>query len=115
MIPIRVSKPAKYHNRKTEVDGIEFDSAKEANRYIALRTLERAGKIETLRRQVKIEIAPSVTLDGRRRPSRHYIADFVYEKEGETIHEDCKGMRTDMYRLRRHLVKALHNIEILET
>ena len=46
----------KYHNKKTEVDGIIFDSKKEANRYIELKMLERAGKIHDLQLQVKLHL-----------------------------------------------------------
>ena len=37
--------PSKYRNTKTEVDGILFDSKKEAARWLELKALEAAGKI----------------------------------------------------------------------
>ena len=48
----------KYHNKKVTVDGITFDSVKEARRYSELILLQRAGKIKDLRRQVKFELIP---------------------------------------------------------
>ena len=40
---------SKYMAKKCQVDGIKFDSLKEARRYQELRLLERAGKIADLR------------------------------------------------------------------
>lgn len=40
---------SKYHAEKVTVDGIRFDSKKEANRYRQLRIMERAGTIIGLR------------------------------------------------------------------
>ena len=49
----------KFNARKTVVDGITFDSKKEANRYRELKLLERAGKICCLRLQVPFELIPA--------------------------------------------------------
>ena len=105
----------KYGNKKTEVDGITFDSQAEARRYKALKLLERAGEIQALELQPVYEIVPSVTLYGRKRPAVKYKADFRYIEKGETVVEDVKGMRTPVYNLKRHLMKAVHGIEIRET
>lgn len=104
----------KYGNRKCEADGITFDSQKERERYHDLKRFERIGKISNLRLQVRYEIAPAVRLDGRKRPARYYVADFVYEEDGAEVVEDSKGYRTPEYRLKRHLMKACHGIEIRE-
>ena len=56
-----------------------------------------------------------MTLYGRRRPAVKYKADFRYIEKGETVVEDVKGMRTPVYNLKRHLMKAVHGIEIRET
>lgn len=101
---------SKYGNRKAVVDGITFDSRKEANRFQELRMLERAGKIKALERQVKYVLIPtqreasfevykSGPNKGRRKPGKvvehecSYVADFVYTKDGETVVEDVKGYR----------------------
>ena len=105
----------KYGNKKTEVDGITFDSKAEARRYLALKTLQAGGYISGLELQPVYEIAPSVTLYGRKRPAVNYKADFRYIEKGETVVEDVKGMRTPVYNLKRHLMKAVHGIEIRET
>lgn len=105
---------SKYGNKKTELDGIVFDSKAEAKRYSQLRMLERAGQISDLQRQVKFELVRGVRLYGRSRPAIKYIADFVYNQGGHQVVEDVKGMLTPVYRLKRHLMMAMHGIEIRE-
>ena len=109
------SKPGKYRNRRVAIDGLIFDSQAEADRWAELQALERSGAISDLRRQVRYELAPAVTVQGRKRPPIRYIADFVYERDGQKFTEDRKGYRTEVYRLKRHLMMAIHGIEILET
>lgn len=104
-------KPSKYRNKKTEADGLVFDSQKEARRWGDLKTLERAGEIIDLKRQVKYELE----INGHLICS--YKADFTYRRTGrpEVIVEDAKGYRTQIYGLKKKLMKAIHGIEILET
>ncbi|KWR88795.1 FAA1, Long-chain acyl-CoA synthetase [Cupriavidus sp. IDO] len=92
-----------------------FDSKREWQRYLELRTLERAGEIESLQRQVAFELAPAVVIQGRKRPALRYIADFVYREKGETwaTVEDVKGKVTEGYRIKRHLM-AVRGIQIKE-
>lgn len=92
-----------------------YASKREASRAQALKILERAGNISELKEQVVFEIAPSVVIQGRKRPPMKYIADFVYIEDGVQVVEDCKGFRTSEYRIKRHLMKSVHGIEILET
>ena len=106
---------SKYRNIKTEFDGLKFDSKKEAARYAVLRLLERGNVISELNLQVPFEIAPSVVIAGRKKPALKYIADFTYRKDGQWIVEDVKGALTDLYKAKRHLMKSVHNIDILET
>ncbi|WP_200817053.1 DUF1064 domain-containing protein [Chitinophaga eiseniae] len=103
-------KKSKYGNNRTEVDGIWFDSAKEAARYSTLRLMERAGLIRDLRRQVAFELNDGGT------HSLKYIADFVYIDCTTSLQvvEDAKGFRTQEYLKRRRLMKNVHNIEIKE-
>lgn len=105
----------KYNSIKTEVDGIKFDSKKEANRWQELKILERAGEISHLTRQVKYELIPSQKVDGKlvERPCS-YIADFVYLEDGETVVEDTKGYKTPDYIIKRKLMLQVHGIRIRE-
>lgn len=103
----------KYGNEKTVVDGITFDSRKEASRWQELRLMERAGEITGLVRQVRIELIPQTKLYR----AVNYVADFVYfdKREKKTVYEDVKGMKTDIYRLKKKLLYWRHGIEIKET
>ena len=47
-------------------------------------------------------------LDGKKKRIRKYKADFSY------IVEDVKGFKTELYKLKRHLFKAIHDIEVIE-
>ena len=103
---------SKYGNRKLVTAEGRFDSIKEWNRWRELKLLERAGQISELRRQVSFELIPKQ--DGER--ACHYIADFVYlEDQGKTVVEDCKGMRTDLYRLKKKLFQWRYDMKIKET
>lgn len=105
----------KYHAKKTELDGITFDSRKEADRYAELKLLERSGAIHNLRRQVRYELIPAQKKDGKTiERACHYIADFVYEENRKTVVEDVKGFRTKEYVLKRKLMLQVHGIEVRE-
>lgn len=112
------SEPAarsKYGNVPTVVNGITFDSAREAARYEILARLQLAGQISDLKIQVPFEVVPAAVVAGKKRRARKYIADFVYRNEaGDLVVEDVKGMLTPMYELKRHLMKVVHDIDIVE-
>lgn len=102
----------------TTVDGIRFDSMREARRWAELRLLERAGEIRNLRRQVKIPLigqsAPLKTRTGR---AMKITVDFAYEDRRlgwVEVFEDSKGMPTRDYEVRRAVVQAM-GLEIRET
>lgn len=105
-------KPPKYRNRKTEVDGIVFDSAAEARRWCELKLLEKAGEIRGLSRQLKIPLivngAKICTL----------IIDAAYFEGQKRIYEDVKSAHTrklPVWRLKMKLLKALYpNTEVRE-
>ena len=105
-------KKGKYHNQKSG----GYDSRKEHRRALELRFLEKAGQISNLREQVSFLLIPSQRRDGRvvEKPCT-YVADFVYDNAlGETVVEDTKGMRTDVYRIKRKLMLYVHGIRITE-
>lgn len=103
---------SKYNARKTTVDGIEFDSAKESKRYAELKLLERGGLIRDLERQKKFEICAK-SKGGR---ALYYIADFVYWDNvgNQIIVEDVKGYKTPVYNLKKRLMYEKYGIEIKE-
>jgi len=118
-VPATVGSPAtasrggashsKYGAIKTVVDGITFASRKEAKRYTELKLLELAGEISRLELQPRYDI----TINGVKVCT--YVADFRYFGKAKQIVEDCKGFKTPLYRLKSKLVRALYNVEILET
>lgn len=106
---------SKYHAHKTTVDGITFDSRKEADRYLVLKVMEEDGTIEDLRRQVRYELVPAFDVDGRHYRPVYYVADFVYVEDGKEVVEDVKGMITDVYRLKSKLFARRYGMTIRET
>lgn len=102
---------SKYNNVKVKLDSEWFDSHKEGLRYRELQLLERAGEITDIERQVTYELIPNQP--GER--AVKYIADFRYKnKEGQTIVEDVKGFKTEVYKIKRKLMKYVHGITIQE-
>lgn len=99
----------KYGARKTQVDGIWFDSKAEANRYQDLRILLLAGEISDLILQPKFVLIPGfVDKAGVREQPATFKPDFQYCKNGKTIVEDVKSVPTRKkpdYVLRRKLFK----------
>lgn len=108
---------SKYRNTKTIVAGLTFDSRREAARWQELQLLERAGQIRGLRRQVAFALVPGVKFAGaaRARPAIRYVADFVYVEHGREVIEDSKGVETQEFKLKRHLLLALHGLEVRVT
>lgn len=104
----------KYGAKKTELCGITFDSKAEGRRYMDLRTLEVAGKIAKLERQIPYVLAPGCRLSGekRARPPVRYIADFRYVENGAEVIEDVKGMDTPVSRLKRHLMLTVLGLDV---
>ncbi|MGY5391987.1 DUF1064 domain-containing protein [Acinetobacter sp. NigerLNRRAM0016] len=110
----------KYQNKKTELMGKKFDSIKEAKRYKLLWLMRQEGEIHSLECQVKFVLAESVKFanEDRAKPALRYFADFTYTtKEGLFIVEDVKSVQTRSlaeYRIKKHLMKSVHGIEISE-
>ena len=101
----------------TTVDGIRFDSLREARRWGELRLMERAGEIRNLQRQVKIPLmgrdAPLKTRTGK---AMRLTVDFVYEDRRlnwQTVYEDSKGAITRDYAVRRAVAAAM-GLEVVE-
>lgn len=106
---------SKYNAKKTTIDGIEFDSAREAKRYTRLRAMEDEGKIQHLRLQVPFELVPSFECDGVKYRGMKYIADFVYYRDGKQVVEDTKGVKTAEYKLKKKLMAYVNHVNIEES
>lgn len=106
----------KFGAKKTVVDGITFDSAKEAKRWVFLREREQRGEISHLERQPKFKLnvsgRPVLIRSERYKNGRQavYSADFAYFDGENRIIEDVKSQatRTEAYCLRKAVVEAMH-------
>lgn len=104
---------SKYGNTKTELNGIKFDSIRERNRYIQLHAMEKSGLISELKLQpaykLKAKIVSKGFPNGR---ELTYRADFSYIENGVLVVEDVKGVETDVFKIKRALVKFFHDIDV---
>lgn len=119
----------KFGNHKVTIDGIRFDSRKEARFYLFLKEAEKKGEISDLRLQVPYELIPAIyedqvihlktkdkTVTKCVQKAVLYVADFVY-RETETGNEavvDTKGFRTPEYKLKKKMMRAFKGIDIIE-
>ena len=106
---------SKYNNAKYN----GYDSKKEAKRAAELKLLEKAGVISHLQEQVAYELIPSQyrIVNGKKKCIERaikYIADFQYVENGNTVVEDAKGFRTEVYRIKKKLMLYFHDIQIKE-
>tara|TARA_R100000773_G_C4157159_1_gene76632 strand:+ start:319 stop:636 length:318 start_codon:yes stop_codon:yes gene_type:complete len=92
----------KYKNKRTIVDGISFASKREAHRYSELALLETTGKIYGLKVQPRIPLWVNGVKIG------HYVADFEYKINGETVIEDVKSpvTKTAVYKLKMKILQT---------
>lgn len=107
---------SKYNARRNSISGKKFDSTAEARRFAELSRLLRLGRISELRRQVSYELIPAQYSEDGKLLERAvtYKADFVYERGGETVVEDVKGVRTKDFVIKRKLCLYIHGIRIQE-
>lgn len=110
---------SKYNSKKVVVNGITFDSRREAARYTELMLLSKAGKITGLALQVPFVLVPSVKFQGARaaKPAIRYFADFVYSdvEQGKIIVEDVKSPATAKlaaFQIKRHLMLSVLGIDV---
>lgn len=100
---------------------MHFDSKREARRYMDLWLMQRAGEITNLQTQVTYPLLPKqVHSDGAKERAIDYVADFVYEKDGETVVEDSKGFRNTasaayrVFVMKRKMMLYFHGITVRE-
>lgn len=120
----------KYNARKIEYNGVIFHSKKECLRFKELLALEKSGEIQNLQMQVKYVLIPAQrdkeTVNSKGKTVKGkvlerecaYIADFVYEKDGETVVEDVKGFRRSqaysLFVIKRKLMLERYGISVQE-
>lgn len=98
-------RPNKYHNQPTTVDGIRFDSNKEARYYEQLKIRRAAGEVAYWLRQVALH------LPGGSR----YVVDFLVffaDAQRAPAYVDVKGRETQVFRLKRREIEHHYPIRI---
>lgn len=98
-----IEKKSKYSSAKTDIDGIRFDSKKEAEFYAELKLREKAGEITHLRLQPRYLLQEAFKHDGKQCREIEYVADFEYVENGVTVVVDVKGFKTAVYMIKRKL------------
>lgn len=99
----------KFHAKKTEVDGIRFDSKKESQQYLKLKRLEEAGLIKNLQRQTSIDYF----VKGKKIFT--YKPDFEYDDDKGHHYVDVKSSFTEkdrVFRLKKKIIEAEYGITI---
>lgn len=100
-----VPSKSKYGNKKVTIDGHTFDSKKEANYYLYLLSEQQADRVTMFLMQAPIALPGGVK----------YVIDFVvFRADGSVEWVDVKGMRTDVYKLKKRQVETLYPFEIVE-
>lgn len=108
---------SKYHSKKVIIDGLEFDSKKEGNRYEELKILKEAGLIKDLELQKVFELQPSFKKNGKTYRKITYKADFYYYDNHlqRYVAEDVKGFKTEVYKIKKKLFEYVYKeLELLE-
>jgi len=98
-------KRSKYFNVRTEVDGIKFASKAEAKRYQELKLMQEAGIIKWFIMQTPWLLPGGIK----------YVSDFlVFYTDGTVVVEDVKGVKTDVYKLKKKLFESSYPFTIAE-
>ena len=99
------NKKSKYNANKVEIDGIKFDSQKEADYYSELKLRLAAKDIKGFCRQPEFVLAPNL----------RYKADFiVFNNDGTSEIIDVKGMQTQVYKDKKKVFEDKFNLKIVE-
>ena len=94
----------KYNNKRIEIDGYTFDSKLEADFYLRLKPLVKAGKIKELKIHPRYLLQEGFSKNGKHFNPIYYVADFeVTYDDGVTVIYDTKGIRTEVYKIKKKL------------
>ena len=107
-------KKSKYKAVKTKVNGIKFDSKKEARRYKELKILEKADEIKSLELQPRFLLQEKFKYNGKTIRKIEYVADFRYiDEKGNTVVEDVKGMKTEVYKIKKKIFLKIYGENLI--
>ena len=94
----------KYNNKRIEIDGYQFDSKLEADFYQRLKPLVKSGKIKELKIHPRYLLQEEFSKNGKHFNPIYYVADFeVTYDDGVTVIYDTKGIRTEVYKIKKKL------------
>lgn len=94
----------KYGAHKTTVGDKVYDSKKEARRAITLRYMQENNLISSLKEQQRFVLQEGyINNKGQKVRPIEYVADFTYNQDGKQIVEDCKGIKTDVYKIKKKM------------
>ena len=94
---------SKYGAKKTEIDGIRFDSKREAAYYSELKLLKMAGELD-FELQPKFTLIEGFEKNGKKYRPTHYIADFLITyRDGRKVVIDVKGFETKDFKIKAKL------------
>ncbi len=107
--------PSKFHNVRTTIDNITFDSKREAELYLSLKALERAGTIRSLERQVRFPLYAVNINTQKAELVSTYVADFTFQDlDGRTCVYDAKGVKTPVYKIKKKHFELQYGLRIIE-
>jgi len=93
----------KYNAVRTELDGIKFDSKKEAKYYSELKLRQLAGEVIFFLRQVPFHLPGDVV----------YRVDFQeFHSDGSVCFVDVKGIKTKDFIMKKKMVESLYPVQI---
>ena len=102
----------KYHAQPTTIDGIRFDSKREAARYLELKLLHLAGVIHKLQVHPRYVLLEPFECKGVKYRGIFYEGDFEYYENGQRVCEDVKGVKTQVFRIKEKLFIKRYGDEI---
>lgn len=104
-----LSGKSKYNSKKQSIDGVVFDSKKEAARFLILKNMVASGKIRNLVIQPEFILQESFVYKGKSVRPIKYVSDFKYNlPSGEIVVEDVKGQKTQVYLLKRKMFLKIY-------
>ena len=107
----KMARQNKYNAKKRTIDGHNFPSKREAERYCELKLLLKAGEIRILVLQPRFLLQDKfVDKQGNTHRKIEYVADFLYiDKEGRNVVEDVKGVLTEVYKIKKKMFLKIYD------
>lgn len=107
----KMARRNKYNAKKRTIDGHNFPSKREAERYCELKLLLKAGEIRNLVLQPRFLLQEEfIDKNGVKHRKIEYVADFLYiDKDDKAIVEDVKGVLTEVYKIKKKMFLKIYD------